>query len=293
MYLPDFELHEATSLEEATDLLARHGSGARLLAGGTDLLVDLKTGRVRCDHLISIQRIRELRGISATADSIRIGALTTVTELSRSALIQGEFASILDATRDMAATQIRNLATVGGNIASAVPCADLPPILMVLGSSVSLWSKEGVRSVPMASFYVGPRQTVLRSSETLTFIDIPRPESGFGGAYARLALRDGNAIAVASVAAGLALNEQGTIIDVRIALGAVAPTPKLVEPAGSILVGGSGDGGALDAAAAAAMEAAEPISDIRGSAEYRREMVGILTRRALQTALLRAREDES
>lgn len=293
MNLPDFELHEATSLEEATDLLARHGSSARLLAGGTDLLVDLKSGRVRCDHLISIKRICELRGILATADSIRIGALTTVTELSRSALIQREFASILDATRDMAATQIRNLATVGGNIASAVPCADLPPILMVLGSSVCLWSKEGVRSVPMGSFYVGPRQTVLRSSEAVTFIDIPLPESGFGAAYARLALRDGNAIAVASVAAGLTLNEQGTIRDVRIALGAVAPTPRLVQLPESIMVGGSGDEGALDGAAVAAMEAAEPISDIRGSAEYRREMVGILTRRALKTALFRAREDES
>ena len=290
MYLPNLELHEASSLGEACEMMVRYGPDARLLAGGTDLLVDLKTGRVQCNHLISISGISALRGVSAEETGMRIGALTTITELSRSSFVRDRYPAILDATRDMAATQIRNLATVGGNIASAVPCADLPPILMVLGATVSLWSTNGERTLPLESFYLGPRETVRRPDETLTFVHVPEPVAGFGAAYSRLALREGNAIAVASVAAALTLEDNDTIADARLALGAVAPLPKLVESAGRLLRGKRADDHAFEAAGKAAMDEAEPISDIRGSAEYRRKMIGVLTRRALCTARDRARE---
>jgi carbon-monoxide dehydrogenase medium subunit len=288
VYVPDIELHETTTLEEAADALARYGARARLLAGGTDLLVDLKTGRARYDHLVSLRRIDALRGISGNGGGLRIGALTTITRLARSPVVQERFAALLDAACQMAFVQIRNLATVGGNIAAAVPCADLPPILTAMSASVRFWSRRGERDVPLEAFFAGPRRTVLQADEVLTTVLVPQPPPGFGAAYARFQLRDGNAIAVAAVAAGLLLDEGGRVRDLRIVLGAVAPIPKLVDLAGAGLVGQPPDEDVFRAAADSAMSAAEPISDVRGSAEFRRELVGVLTRRAMRTAWERA-----
>jgi carbon-monoxide dehydrogenase medium subunit len=290
VYLPDIELHEAHTLGEAAEALKRYGPGARLLAGGTDVLVDLKTGRVRFDHLVSINGIDALRGISETSDGLRIRALTTVTQLGRSTVVQERFSPILDATSRMAAPQIRNMATVGGNIAAAVPCADLPPILTAMNASVVLWSAEGEREVRLDRFFVGPRLTVLRENELLTAILVPRLPPRFGAAYARFQSRDGNAIAVASVAASLLLGDNGLVRDARVVLGAVAPIPKLVESAGALLVGNPADEDAFHAASDAAAADAQPICDVRGSADFRREIVSVMTRRALAAALQRAQE---
>ncbi|MFH1749219.1 MAG: xanthine dehydrogenase family protein subunit M [Planctomycetota bacterium] len=290
VYVPDIELHETTTLEETAAALSRYGPRARLLAGGTDLLVDLKTGRVGFDHLVSIKRVAALRGLSESDAGLRIGALTTVTQLNRSPIIRQRFAPLLDATSRMAAPQIRNVATVGGNIASAVPCADLPPILTAMNASVVLWSPTGERTVSLEEFFVGARQTVRRDDEVLTAVLVPVQPPGFGAAYARFQLRDGNAIAVASVAASLLLDGDNTAQQARIVLGAVAPIPKLVAAAGNELVGQPPDDDAFRRAAQLAMRAAEPISDVRGSADFRRELVGVLTRRALTTAHQRARE---
>jgi carbon-monoxide dehydrogenase medium subunit len=290
VYLPDVELHEATTLEEASALMSRHAPQARLLAGGTDLLVDLKTGRVRVGHLVSLSRIDGLGGVSQTSTGLRVGALTTITQLDQSPVVRERFSALLDATSRMAAPQIRNLATVGGNIASAVPCADLPPLLTAMNASVLLWSPEAERSVPLEAFFVGPRQTVRRDDEVLSAVLIPGLQPGFGAAYARFALRDGNAIAVAAVAAGVALTDDHTVKDARIVLGAVAPVPKLVAAAGASLIGGPPEEAAFHSAGRVAAEAAEPIADVRGSADFRRELVAVLTRRALATACTRAME---
>ena len=290
MYIPDIELHEAATLEEASDVMARHAPDARFLAGGTDLLVDLKTGRFRVGHVVSLNRIDALRGISETGDGVRIGALTTITSLDRSPIVRERFSPLLDATGQMANPQIRNVATVGGNIVSAVPCADLPPILTVMNASVVLWSPGGERTCPLDSFVTGVRQTALHPGEMLAAVLIPSQPTGFGAAYARFALRDGNAIAVAAVAAGLHLDGDGKVKDARVVLGAVAPIPLMVESAGSALQGQPPGEETFRRAADAAMEAAEPISDVRGSAEFRREIVGVLTRRALTTACRRAKE---
>jgi carbon-monoxide dehydrogenase medium subunit len=290
VHVPDIELHETTTLEEAAAALARYGAGARLLAGGTDLLVDLKTGRARYAHLVSLRRIAALRGVSGNGGGLRIGALTTITQLAQSPVVQERFAPLLDAACKMASVQIRNLATVGGNIAAAVPCADLPPILTAMNASVRLWSPRGERDVSLEAFFAGPRRTVLQADEVLTMVRVPQPPPGFGAAYARFQLRDGNAIAVAAVAAGLLLDEAGRVRDARIVLGAVAPIPKLVDLAGASLVGQPPDEDVFRAAADNAMSAAEPISDVRGSAEFRRELVGVLIRRALTCALGRAKE---
>jgi carbon-monoxide dehydrogenase medium subunit len=288
VYVPDVELHQAATLDEAATLLARYGPTARLLAGGTDLLVDLKTGRVSARHLVSLKRIDELRGISKTGTGLRIGALTTIAEIERSALVREEYPAILDAASQMAARQIRNMATTGGNIACGVPCADLPPILTAMNASLALWSPGGEREVRLETFHTGARETVLRSNEVLTAIRVPQPPARFGAAYARFAQRDGNAIAVAGVAASLLLDGAGSVREGRVVLNAVAPTPKSVHEASRALAGRPPKAETFRAAAAAARAAAEPITDVRGSADFRRELVEVLTRRALERALERA-----
>lgn len=290
MYIPEVELHQATTLEEAATLMARHGPDARLLAGGTDLLVDLKTGRVAVQHLVSLNRIDELRGVAKTESGLRIGALTTITELTESTPVRESFTPILDAATQMAARQIRNMATVGGNVSCAVPCADLPPILTAMNAIVLLWSPRGERKVPLAEFYAGPRETHRRDDEVLTAVQVPSAPPGFGAAYARFAQRDGNAIAVAGVAASLLLDESGIVQESRMVLNAVAPTAKPVPLAEQTLVGSRPEDDVFRAAAAAARDAAEPITDARGSADFRRDLVEVLARRALQGALERAME---
>jgi carbon-monoxide dehydrogenase medium subunit len=293
VYVPDVELHETTTLDEAVAVLARYAPESRALAGGTDLLVDLKTGRVRVRHLVALQRIAALRGIVEADGALRIGALTTITELHRALLVRERFSPLLDATSQMAAPQIRNVATVGGNVASAVPCADLPPILVAMNASVVLWSARGQREIRLDSFFLGPRRTIRRDDELLVAIVVPKPPPGCGVAYARFALRAGNAIAVAAVAAGLRLGRDNAVCDARIVLGAVSPVPRLVEPAGTVLLGQPPTEAGFAQAAEAASKAAEPLSDVRGSAGFRRELVRVLTRRALASACRRAREARS
>jgi len=288
MHIPDVELHQVTTLDEAAALMARHAPDARLLAGGTDLLVDLKTGRVSARHLVSLSRLDGMRGVSEEQAGLRIGALTTITALEDSTVIRERFAPILDAAGQMAARQIRNMATAGGNVSCAVPCADLPPILTAMSATISLWSPGGERDLPLDGVYTGPRQTVRRDDEVLTSIHVPEPPPGFGAAYARFAQRAGNAIAVAAVAASLVLGGDGTVREGRLVLNAVAPTPKPVREAAEVLAGRPADDETFRAAATAARDAAEPISDARGSAEFRRELVEVLARRALGKALERA-----
>jgi len=284
MHIPSIEVHQAASLEEAGALMGRYSPDVRLLAGGTDVLVDLKTARYSVGHLVALGGIEKLRGVALEHSGLRIGALTTVTELDRSPLLDGGYAALRDATSQMATPQVRNAATVGGNVAGAVPCADLPPILIAMNATALAWSARGQRSVALEDLIVGPRKTVLREDELLAAINVPLPPKGFGAAYARFGLREANSIAVAGVAASLVLNDDQTVRSARIALCAVAPTPKLVKSASEFLIGRPLTGGACDKAAAAAMEAAEPITDLRGSADFRRELIGTLTRRALAAA---------
>ncbi len=289
MYVPEIDLHECTTLDEASTLMRRYAPRARLLAGGTDLLVDLKTGRLATTHLVSLNGIESLRGITVTDKGLRIGARTSITELNRSSVVRQGFAPLLDASQHMAAPPIRNVATVGGNVMSAVPCADLPPILMVLHAEAEVWSPERTRWVPLDTLFLGPRRTLLEEGEILAAVIIPKPPTGFGAAYERFGLREGNAIPVASVAASLRLDGRGTITEARLVLGAVAPIPKMVADTSQILVGRLADEDVFGEAARIAQEAAQPISDVRGSSQFRRDLVEVLARRALLRARERAR----
>lgn len=290
MYMPDVELHEARTLVEAAGLLSRFAPQVRLLAGGTDLLVDLKAGRVATNHLVAVGQIAELHGIRETDEGLRIGALTTITQLDRSPIVRARFAAIRDATTQMAAPQIRNVATVGGNVVSAVPCADLPPIFTAINAWVVIWSPAGERIVQMDALFEGVRRTVLRQDEVLTAIVIPYSAARSGAAYARFSHREGNSISVAGVAAAIQLDADNLVADARIVLGAVSPTPKLVDAARAALIGRRVDDDAIAKAAEVARDAALPISDIRGTADFRRRIVGVMTRRALLSARDRAME---
>jgi len=286
--LSEAEFHDASTLEQAAEMIARWGKRARFLAGGTSLVVDLKSDRYRTDHVISLNRIDALRGISSVGSSVKIGALTTLNEVANSALIGEKCPVVRDAAQQMASPQVRNLGTVGGNIVGAVPCADLPPVLTVSYATLNLWSPSGTRSMPIEDFFVGPRETVRRNDEILIEILVPHSPAGFGAGYARFGLRETNSVAVAAVAASLQLKADGTVERARVCLSAVAGKPTLVPDAESALAGKTLDKTGIDRAAEAAMAAALPISDVRGSAGYRRELVGTLTRRVLLTAQARA-----
>lgn len=288
MLLTDIEFHEASTLKQASQLLSRYAPDARVMAGGTDLLVDLKTGRYGTSHVVSINRIAALRGLTTTNGSLRIGALTSPTDLLNSTMIWERFPGIVDAVKDLAVLQIRNMATIGGNIAGAVPSGDLPPILIALNAAVRLWSASGEREVPLEEFFTGPRQTIRKHDEILTEIHLPYPPARFGAAYAPFALREANGCAVASVAASLLLDAKSIIREARVVLGAVAPVPKLAKAVQAALVGKAAEQATFALAAEEARQSSQPISDIRGSADYRRELIGILTRRALESARKRA-----
>ncbi len=290
MYLTDIVFHDAKTLEEAGSLMTRYASDARLLAGGTDLLVDLKTGRARYGHVVTVTGIPSLLGITADTNGLRIGALVTPNELAAHPVVKDRFTPILDATSKLAAQQIRNMATVGGNIAGAIPSADMPPILMVMGASIIIWSPKGERTVPVESVFVGPRKTSLAPDDILTAIYVPMPPLRFGAAFSRFAQRRANACAIAGVAASMRLAEDGTIADARMALSAVAPTPILVSGIAELLTGQPAGDDAFTKAASVAAEAAVPISDVRGTAGFRAQIVSVLARRALEIASQRAKE---
>jgi len=287
LYVPDIELYEARTMDEVFELFERH-TDARILAGGTDLLVDLKSGRASVTSLISIKKIDSLKQISLDNGDLHIGSLTTITALNDSPMVHERFPSLIDAASRMAAPQVRNAATVGGNVVSAVPCADLPPILMALDASVVTKSSDDERTIPLTSFFQHVRQTALSPGEIVTSIIVPAPRPRSGAAYKRFSLRDGNSISVAGVAVNMQLNVSGEIESARVALGAVSPTPMLVEGAGSLLVGQKLDEKIGAEVASKAIAACRPISDVRGSADFRREIVGVLTKRALDAAWARA-----
>lgn len=288
MLLSDATFHEPASTAEAADLMAQFGAGACLLAGGTDVLVDVKRGRFRAAHVVSLNRIAALRGIVSREDGIHIGALTTINQLADCPIVRERFSVVLDATSKMAGPQVRNMATAGGNLCNANRCADLPPVFMIMGGRVVLWSRAGERSLPLESFFLDQQQTAIKHGEILTEIVIPYPPQGLGAAFMRVGLRESNAIAVAGSAASLVLDEAGIVRQARIALSAVAPTPRLIEGAAVLLAGRPLDERSLTRAAAAAVEASDAITDIRAQADYRRVLVGSLTRAALVKARERA-----
>ena len=286
MNLSEIRFHAPRSIAEVLKLSGKI-KGARLLAGGTDLLVDIKQGLIKTRDIISLQEIKELKGIEKKSKEIRIGSLATAQEIISDLLINQYIPALADAARSMSSSQIRSVATIGGNISSAVPSADLPPPLIAAEATVVLKCSESSRKVSLSEFFTGPRETICRTGEMLVFILVPLPPANTGISFQKFALREAGALAIASVASRITL-AYGKIDRTSIVLGAVAPTPVLALKASEFLRGNKPSQSLFEKAALMAKEEGKPISDIRGSLWYRKELVHVLTRRALNEALSRA-----
>ena len=286
MFLPRFHYHEPTTLDEACQIMANLGAKARPIAGGTDLLVNMKQGLIAPQNLVSLQRIEELAGMDLSGRVLRIKACQTVSELAQS----GEIFSFLNALSlgagALGSPLIRNIATVGGNLVSARPAADLPPPLMAHGAKVILKNVSGERTLSLDSFFLGPGQTAMKTDEIMAEVLIEKPKASSGSGYLKLGVRKALEISIVNVASYLELDEgHRAIRSARIVLGAVAPTPMRAFSAEEILMGEMPDQKLFYKAGQAASRESQPIDDLRGSADYRRDIVSVLTQRTLEMAL--------
>lgn len=290
--LPKFEYHIPLTIAEALNQISQYGEKGKVFAGGTDLLVSMKKREVVPEHLINLKDVGELKGIKYDkAEGITIGALTTIGDIERSDIVRGKFRPLWDAVKVMAAPQVRNLGTIGGNLCSAVPSADTAPPLIALGASLKLTGIDKERKVPVEDFFKGPGESVLKPDEILTEIFIPNLPEKSGGAYIKMMRRNAMDLALVGVAVYMRLDEKGKACkDARIALGAVAPTPIRAPGAERTLINKNVDENLAEEAGKIASQEASPISDIRASKEYRREMVRVLTKRAVMTACKRINE---
>lgn len=284
MNLPDFDYYAPDSVAEVCQLLSQYGPQAKVIAGGTDLMVKMKHGLLTPKVLVSLKKLEQLHKIDAVpGKGIVIGARTTHSEIVNSEILQKKYLSVSEAAHSMAANQVRNAGTIGGNINNAVPSADLPPILIALGATVKLASSKGERTITLEELFVGPGKTVLAQDEIITEITIPEQEMT-GSTYLKFGLRRAGALAVVGVA--VAVNVAGGIIkDAKVVLGAVAPIPMRAKKAEEFLKGKKVSDDVLAEAGVIASTECKPISDIRASAEYRADLVRVFTKRALRTAI--------
>lgn len=279
---PPFAYHRPATVEEACRILARE-PGAAVLAGGTDLMVHVRQpwrGR-RPPAVVNVKRIAGLDAIGVADSVVRLGALTSLAVLIEHPVIRAEYPVLPFAARYMGSPAIRNLATVGGNLCNASPAADLPPVLLVLDAEVGVAGPAGERRVPLERFFLGPGRTVLAPDELLIWIEIPRRRPPWVVRYERLDVRRAMDIAIAAVALAVGPDGPGGP-EARVALCAVAPTPLRVRDAEAVLAAEGLADGAIVRAAELAMAAARPVDDVRATAEYRRDMVGVLVRRGLE-----------
>ncbi|HVN22620.1 MAG TPA: xanthine dehydrogenase family protein subunit M [Syntrophorhabdales bacterium] len=280
--LPRFDYVQPASLDEALSLFAQYQKDAKPMAGGTDLIPQLKGREVATPRVVvDLKAIPGLNGISYDpAKGMAIGALATITSVERSPVVMEHYPMLAQALTTLASPQVRNRATITGNICSAVPSADSAPTLLAMEAQVKAVSRKGERLIPVTQFFMGPRQTVLANDELITEIRIPAPPARSRGVYLKLSPRKSMDLAVVGVAA-FVVKEGDMCKDVRIALGAVAPTPIREPRAESALQGKKMTDEAIEEAARAASSECRPIDDHRAAREYRCDMVYVLTRRAL------------
>lgn len=287
--LSALEYHRPASLEEACMLLQQLGAEAMPLAGGTDVIPDLGRGLKTARHVVSLRDLDELRGIRVESGVLRIGALATPAQIAAADEVSAWRPELLDAVRVFGTPQVRNRATLGGNLCSAASCGDLPPMLIALGAQARLLGPDGERAVALEEFFVGARETRLEPAEVLVDVVVPVRKPREGACYEVFGRRGAGFITVAGVAACVRLGEADLCESARVVLGAVAETPLYVPEAGARLEGRTLDDDALAAAAECARVASRPICDVRGSAEHRADVLEVLATRALRAARERAR----
>ena len=285
MFIKEFEYHRPDNLEEACSLLAKLPE-AEVLAGGTDLLTDIDTGIRKANHVVSISRIAELTQIQDLGGKIAIGAACTARVVESSPLIQKYFPEIVEMIPLFASPQVRTRATIGGNVCSAVACGDFPVILIALGAKVELVSLNGTRLVQLKDYFLANRKTVRMKGEILTRILIPKKSKTSASHFLKFQRRASNSLAVASVAAFLDIQE-AICKEARIVLGAVAPTPIIAKDASKSLLGKKVNGQIISRVAELARKEARPINDVRGSVDFRRQLVYVLTKQAIKQVMLK------
>ena len=273
---------EAKSVSEALSVLARHGAEAKVIAGGTDVMVDIKF-KEEPGGLLNIKKISGLSGIKENGGSLRIGALTTIREIETSALVREKLPVLWEAAHQFASLQVRNTATIGGNICRASPSGETLAPLLVLEAAGKCAFSDGEKTVPFTSFFQGPGKSSVGANGLLTEIDVPYPAAGSKGVYLKHAVRGAMDIAMVGVAVMITPDAaKNNVQDVRIGLGAVAPTPIRAPKTEALLRGKPLTAALIKEAGALAATEASPISDQRSSAENHRWIVKTLTRRGLE-----------
>jgi carbon-monoxide dehydrogenase medium subunit len=283
-----FEYHAPGTIAEATALLTKLGENAKVLSGGQSLIPLMKLRLASPAHLVDINAIPGLSGIREADGFLRIGALTRESELEESEIVRNRYPLLHDTSRVIADPVVRNLATVGGNLAHGDPANDHPATMLALGAEIVAVGPKGERRVPIASFFTGPFETTLKPDEILVEVRIPVPPARSGGAYLPLERKVGD-FATAAVAAQVTLGTNGACEYVGIGLTNVGLTPIKATRAEAALKGKAPDEATIMRAAELAADVAEPSEDLRGSVEYKKDLVRVLTGRALRRAVERAR----
>lgn len=277
----------AKDLGHAVAALAEHGGKAKILAGGTDLLVELKHSVHNPQVIVDVSRLRELKTIAVADDGLHIGALATHSEIMDSPIVCDMFPALVEAAHSIGAVQTRNLGTLGGNLITCVPSMDSGPTLVALEASLTIANASGQRRMPLPELFVGPRKTSLKAGDLLVDIVIPKENLNKPAGFEKFGLRKGQALALVNAAAAFFV-DKGKFGSPRIALGAVAPTVIRAPKAEAYLEGRAISLEAMAEAGRIAATEAKPISDFRASAGYRRDLIAVLVKRALEKAHTRA-----
>jgi carbon-monoxide dehydrogenase medium subunit len=277
------------TLAQALSLLTAAGEKGRVLAGGTDLIIQMRAGVRKPEQIIDAKSIPELQIIAfSPQDGLRLGAAVACARITEDSVLQQHYPGLVEAAALIGSDQIQSRCSLGGNLCNGSPAADTTPALIALGATCVIASSKGTRTVPVENVVVSPGRTVLQADELLVEFRIPAPKPHSADCYQRFIPRNEMDIAVVGVGAAVTLNGN-TCSAARIGLGAVAATPLFAKAAGDSLVGKPVNEETIAAAAALAQQIATPITDMRGTAEYRKHIVGVLTRRVLQTAIERAK----
>ncbi len=289
----DFDYEAPVDLDTALRLFSEQNGGARALAGGTDLIDQIRLGRYTPDVLVDIKKLPELNVLDSQAGGLRIGAAVPCSKIYQNEAVVSDYEAIVDSCRIIGGVQIQNRASVGGNLCNSGPAADSTPSLIVLGGRCVIASTQGQREVPAEDFCTGPGKNVLQQGEILVEIRFSSRSERSGSHYRRFIPRYEMDIAVVGVGASVTLDETGeTFVEARIALGAVAPTPLFAREASESLAGQPVNDETIARAAELAQQIARPIDDMRGTKEFRIHVTGVLTRRVLAAAIARARGEK-
>ncbi len=283
--LKPFEYFEPATVQEAARIALKYGDKATVFAGGVDLVPRMRLRKLRPEYLVILQSIPGLDYVESDGKGLRIGALTTLRSIELSPAVKKDYPVLYEAVHGIASTQVKAMSTAVGNLCVATPASDVAPPLSVLGAELKIASTGAEKVIPIEDLFIGVNKTALQPGEIITEILVPRPAAGTGGAFLKL-MRTAADIAKVNVAVMLTVSG-GTCKEAKVALGSVAPTLIRAGKAEGILKGAKLDREVIEAAAKAAAEEAKPITDVRSTAEYRKEATGVLVRRAIDKAIER------